>query len=99
MAATAVVQPATHHSPYHFGEQSVQSRVGTRSISERVGKFIRSYLTDQARDFFEDLPLWFIGARWDFSLLSLLWYCLCGICEQVRSVPLHSATVLPRRDC
>ena len=67
MAATVAVQPATHPSPYHFGEQSVQNRIGTRSVSDRVGAFIRNYLTDQAREFFEDLPLLYISARWESS--------------------------------
>ena len=91
-AATAAFQFASDQSPYHFSEQSAQNRMGTRNVSERIpGRAsFRNSLTDQARDFFEELPLWFIGARWELSLTSLLPYLLCCNCKHVRSLPAHS---------
>ena len=63
----SLLQPAmvlTGPSPFHYGEQAVQTRVGSRDGSERLGRaFIRKYLTDQARDFFQELSLLFVGIR------------------------------------
>lgn len=63
----AAVEPLRGHrvpSPFHFGEQRVQNIVGTREVAERTGRaFIRKFLNDQAKQFFEELPLWFVGSR------------------------------------
>lgn len=50
-------------SPYHAGEQAVQTRAGQREDSERMGhKMIRSQLPDQHRAFFEQLPFVLVGS-------------------------------------
>lgn len=44
-------------SPFHRGEQRVQSRLGVRDIAENLGnKFIHNYLPEQHREFLSQLP-------------------------------------------
>jgi predicted pyridoxine 5'-phosphate oxidase superfamily flavin-nucleotide-binding protein len=51
-------------SPYHVGEQHAQTRVGVRDIAERIGRaYIRKYLTDQAKEFYNELPFLNVGTR------------------------------------
>lgn len=51
-------------SPYHIGQQAVQSRVGVRETSEMVGRrVIRKYMNEQAKAFFEELPFLFMGIK------------------------------------
>ena len=53
----------TNKSPFHQGERDVQSRLGVRDKIEETGqRFIRSYLPDQHREFYEQLPYLFIGS-------------------------------------
>ncbi|MEQ8652496.1 MAG: pyridoxamine 5'-phosphate oxidase family protein [Kiloniellales bacterium] len=50
-------------SPFHPGEQSLQSSAGVRESMERVGrKLIRRYMPDQHRAFFRTLPFLVVGA-------------------------------------
>ena len=44
-------------SPFHEGEHRVQTRAGVREKTEEIGRrFIRDYMPDQHRDFYEALP-------------------------------------------
>lgn len=50
-------------SPFHAGEQALQTRAGVRERAERMGgKMIRDYLPDQHRAFFGQLPFVLVGA-------------------------------------
>lgn len=63
-AATAgPMQALPTPSPYHPGEVKVQDRVGSRDSSDRIGPFLRKYLNDQAKEFFNELTLLFVGQR------------------------------------
>ena len=49
-------------SPFHPGEQAIQSRVGSRNRVEESGRrLIRNYMPDQHRQFFAQLPLFFVA--------------------------------------
>ncbi|MEO0621723.1 MAG: pyridoxamine 5'-phosphate oxidase family protein [Pseudomonadota bacterium] len=49
-------------SPFHAGEQAVQSRLGVRDRSETLGRrMIRPSMPDQHRAFYESQPLIFAG--------------------------------------
>ncbi len=50
-------------SPFHPGEQEIQSKLGTRKRSEKIGQHaIRDHLPDQHREFYAQLPYVFLGA-------------------------------------
>ena len=50
-------------SPFHQGERDVQTRLGVRDRVEEIGqRFIRSYLPQQHREFYQQLPYLFIGS-------------------------------------
>ncbi|MEH6651189.1 MAG: pyridoxamine 5'-phosphate oxidase family protein [Motiliproteus sp.] len=50
-------------SPFHQGEKDIQSRMGKRESMEQMGrKVIRSYMPDQHRAFFSQLPFLVIGS-------------------------------------
>ncbi|MFC6488191.1 pyridoxamine 5'-phosphate oxidase family protein [Nitratireductor sp. GCM10026969] len=50
-------------SPYHAGEQAAQARAGAREMAERIGrKVIRSFMPDQHREFFAELPFVILGS-------------------------------------
>jgi ferredoxin-NADP reductase/predicted pyridoxine 5'-phosphate oxidase superfamily flavin-nucleotide-binding protein len=50
-------------SPFHKGEQDAQARAGKREKMEAVGKVvIRSFMPDQHRQFFEQLPFIVMGS-------------------------------------
>lgn len=50
-------------SPFHSGERTIQSRLGVRDRIDSVGKrFIRKYMPDQHRTFFEQLSTFFVGS-------------------------------------
>lgn len=50
-------------SPFHQGEVEVQQRVGIREKIEGIGrKSIRSYMPDQHREFFTQLPMLLVGS-------------------------------------
>lgn len=54
---------ATEPSPFHAGEQAFQTLTGKREAMESFGKrAIRSYMPDQHRDFFKQLPFMVIGS-------------------------------------
>ena len=54
---------ASTRSPFHRGEREIQSRLGVREQVEDVGqRFIRDYMPDQHREFFEQLPMLLIGS-------------------------------------
>jgi len=49
-------------SPFHKGEQEIQSRLHVRDKMERFGKqVIRDFMPAQHRDFFRQLPFVFVG--------------------------------------
>ncbi|WDE00783.1 pyridoxamine 5'-phosphate oxidase family protein [Thalassomonas actiniarum] len=49
-------------SPFHKGEQALQSRMGVREQMERFGRrVIRDYMPDQHRRFYQQLPYLFVG--------------------------------------
>jgi predicted pyridoxine 5'-phosphate oxidase superfamily flavin-nucleotide-binding protein len=49
-------------SPFHSGEQAMQLRVGSRHRVEESGRrLIRGYMPDQHRQFFAQLPLFFVA--------------------------------------
>lgn len=50
-------------SPYHAGEQALQTRAGVRERAERAGRrVIRDFMPDQHRELFETLPYVVIGS-------------------------------------
>jgi ferredoxin-NADP reductase/predicted pyridoxine 5'-phosphate oxidase superfamily flavin-nucleotide-binding protein len=64
-------------SPFHEGEQSIQNHVGLRSKMEVIGqKFIRSYMPEQHRDFYCQLPFMVVAAKDQNNLPWLT--LLCG---------------------
>jgi len=49
-------------SPFHEGEQRAQERVGVRERIERLGRgMVRDSMSDEQREFFEDLPFLVVG--------------------------------------
>jgi predicted pyridoxine 5'-phosphate oxidase superfamily flavin-nucleotide-binding protein len=53
---------SAHASPFHRGEQWVQTRVGVREKMESIGpRFIRDYLPEQHQAFYRELPYVFVG--------------------------------------
>ena len=53
----------TKKSPFHQGEQEIQSRLGVREQIENVGqRFIRDYMPDEHRAFYAQLPFLLIGS-------------------------------------
>ena len=62
-------------SPFHPGEQEVQTRLGVRDKIESLGRqFIRDYLPEQHREFYALLPFLVVGMTDDqgFPWVSLL---------------------------
>jgi len=60
---TTSAAPTTDTSPYHEGEQALQTRSGKREMAESIGrKMIRTFMPDQHRDFFNQLPFLVVGA-------------------------------------
>ena len=54
---------AADSSPFHAGEAAVQTRVGVRERMEQVGRrAIRSYMPDEHRQLFEQLPMLVVGS-------------------------------------
>lgn len=50
-------------SPFHAGEQALQARVGKRQQMEQLGqKYIRTYMPEQHRQFFAQLPFMLVGS-------------------------------------
>jgi ferredoxin-NADP reductase/predicted pyridoxine 5'-phosphate oxidase superfamily flavin-nucleotide-binding protein len=49
-------------SPFHVGELAIQQRTGVREQMAGAIAGIRDHMPDQHRQFFEDLPFFFIGA-------------------------------------
>ena len=52
------------HSPYHFGEVTVQTQAGVRDISTKNGKLIRNYLNDQHKAFFQEITHLHVATRY-----------------------------------
>ncbi|KAK9901386.1 hypothetical protein WJX75_009774 [Coccomyxa subellipsoidea] len=79
-------------SPYHVGEQHAQTRVGVRDIAERIGRaYIRKYLTDQAKEFYNELPFLNVGTRApDGSIWATT---LCGIPGFIKATDDHHFAV------
>ena len=54
---------AEGRSPFHRYEQAMQERVGKREAMEKFGrKVVRSYLPDQHREFYSQLPYIVVGS-------------------------------------
>jgi ferredoxin-NADP reductase/predicted pyridoxine 5'-phosphate oxidase superfamily flavin-nucleotide-binding protein len=50
-------------SPFHAGELEIQQRLGVREqLSGAAAASIRNYMPDQHREFFGELPFFFVGA-------------------------------------
>ena len=50
-------------SPFHQGEQEIQTRLGVRETIENVGqRFIRDHMPDEHRQFYEQLPMLIVGS-------------------------------------
>lgn len=50
-------------SPFHVGEREIQARMGVRDKMENIGRrFIRQYMPDQHRQFYEQLPFLILGS-------------------------------------
>ena len=50
-------------SPFHSGERDIQTRLDVRDKIEDIGQqYIRTYLPDQHREFYEQLPYLLIGS-------------------------------------
>ncbi|MBV1931690.1 MAG: hypothetical protein KUG71_08225 [Porticoccaceae bacterium] len=50
-------------SPFHEGEQALQSQYGVRDKLEQMGQsFIRDHMPDQHREFYEQLSYAFVGS-------------------------------------
>ena len=50
-------------SPFHRGEKTIQRRVGKADVMEAMGrKIIRSYLPEQHREFYAQLPFMIVGS-------------------------------------
>ena len=51
-------------SPFHPGEQQIQSRLGMRDKLEDIGRrMIRDHMPEQHREFFALLPWLLVGSR------------------------------------
>lgn len=62
-AINAVDKEHNNESPFHRGEQIIQARTGKRQAIERFGRHaVRSYMPDQHREFFPQLPFIVVGA-------------------------------------
>lgn len=48
------MKPAVN--PFHAGERAAQLRAGTQDVAEGIAGFIRPFMPDQHRNFFEQLP-------------------------------------------
>ena len=52
----------TPSSPFHRGEQAIQSRLGVRDKMERFGsRVIRDFMPEQHQEFYNQLPFVFVG--------------------------------------
>src|SRR5512134_1854827 len=63
--ATAAPLPAGPESgsPYHAGEQALQTRAGVRERAERMGRrMIRDFMPEPHRALFEKLPYVIVGS-------------------------------------
>jgi len=49
-------------SPFHAHEIEIQERVGAREHTVRVEPFIRDHMPEQHREFYAELPFFFLGA-------------------------------------
>lgn len=50
-------------SPFHYGEQAVQERLGVRGIEDWARKVVRDHLPEQHRAFHTSLPFLVVSAR------------------------------------
>ena len=49
-------------SPFHAGEQAIQSTLGVRDKMEQFGqRVIRDHMPEQHREFYNQLPFLFVG--------------------------------------
>jgi predicted pyridoxine 5'-phosphate oxidase superfamily flavin-nucleotide-binding protein len=54
----------SHSSPSHAGELAVQRRLGIEQRMQKIGtRVIRQFMPDQHRQFYEQLPMVFVGGR------------------------------------
>ena len=62
-ARTPLPGGAGEASPFHAGEQALQTRAGVRERAERSGRrMIRDFMPDQHRELFEKLPYVIVGS-------------------------------------
>jgi predicted pyridoxine 5'-phosphate oxidase superfamily flavin-nucleotide-binding protein len=50
-------------SPFHYGEQSVQERLGVHDIEEWARKFVYDYMPEEHRTFHTWQPFLVVSAR------------------------------------
>ena len=67
----------TTDSPFHQGEQQVQTLLGVRDKMERFGrKVVRDHMPDQHQAFYRQLPFIFVGHAdddgWPWASILLL---------------------------
>ncbi len=56
-------QATSDQSPFHAGEQAIQSRLGLRETMDHFGRqMIRDHMPDQHRDFYAQLPFVLVGS-------------------------------------
>ncbi len=57
------ISKTDNNSPFHSGEQAIQGRTGKRDAIEKFGKkAIRSFMPDQHREFYQQLPFLVVGS-------------------------------------
>jgi len=57
------IQSDDNDSPFHSGEQEVQSRLGVREIEQFARRVVRDYLPEQHREFHTSQPFLIVSAR------------------------------------
>lgn len=61
VGSSAALDPPA--SPFHAGEQAMQTRLGKRDAMESIGlRLIRPFMPDQHRDFYRQLPFMLVGS-------------------------------------
>lgn len=62
MSHPETVATSPESTPFHSGEQAVQQRVGVLEKMASRGQLLRSFMPDQHREFFKQLPFVIVGS-------------------------------------
>ena len=75
---------AENESPFHRGEQELQTKLGVRDKMERVGRrMIRDHMPEQHQEFFSQLALLLVGTADEAGRPRLrFWWASLGFCGQ-----------------